>query len=86
MCRVVHLVNGLIYHVRKVNTAAREYMEQQVLALQWEGNESCERIGQILSMFIDDSIDDSVSFGEVKQRAFGMEGNRSWSFRSKPGQ
>ncbi len=67
-----NLVNGLIYHVRKVNTAARECMEQQVLAFQREGNESGERIGQILSMFIDDSIDDSVSFGEVKQRAFGI--------------
>ena len=67
-----NLVNGLIYHVRKVNTAARECMEQQVLAFQREGNESGERIGQILSLFIDDSIDDSVSFGEVKQRAFGI--------------
>jgi hypothetical protein len=37
-----------------------------------EGNESVERIGQILSMFLDDSIADSVPFGEVKGRAFGI--------------
>ena len=67
-----NLVNGLIYHVRKVNTAAKECMEQQVLAFQQEGNDSGERISQILSLFIDDSIADSVSFGEVKQRAFGI--------------
>jgi TnpA family transposase len=67
-----NLLNGLIYHVRKVNTAAKECMEQQVLAFQQEGNESVERIGQILSMFLDDSIADSLSFGEVKRRAFGI--------------
>jgi hypothetical protein len=67
-----NLVNGLIYHVRKVNAAAKECMEQQVLSSQQEGNESVERIGQILSMFLDDSIADSVPFGEVKRRAFGI--------------
>ena len=67
-----NLVNGLIYHVRKVNAAAKECMEQQVLSFQQEGNESVERIGQILSMFLDDSIADSVPFGEVKRRAFGI--------------
>ena len=67
-----NLVNGLIYHVRKVNAASKECMEQQVLSFQQEGNESVERIGQILSMFLDDSIADSVPFGEVKRRAFGI--------------
>ena len=65
-----NLINGLIYHVRKVNAAAKECTEQQVLVFQQEGNESVERIGQILSMFLDDSIADSVPFGEVKRRAF----------------
>ena len=67
-----NLVNALIYHVRKVNTTAKACMEQQVLACQREGNENIERIGQILSMFLDSSIADSVSFGEIKRRAFGI--------------
>jgi len=67
-----NLVNALIYHVRKVNTTAKACMEQQVLAFQREGNESIERIGQILNLFLDQSIDDSVSFGEIKRRAFGI--------------
>jgi hypothetical protein len=50
----------------------RAALEQQVIAFQQEGNDSGERISQILSLFIDDSIADSVSFGEVKQRAFGI--------------
>lgn len=67
-----NLVNALIYHVRKVDTAAKECMEQQVLAFQQEGNESIERIGQILSLFLDSNIADSVPFGEVKRRAFDI--------------
>ena len=67
-----NLVNALIYQVRKVNSAAKECMEQQVLAFRQEGNESVERIGQILGMFLDGSIADSVPFGEVKRRAFGI--------------
>jgi hypothetical protein len=67
-----NLVNALIYQVRKVNTTAKECMEQKVLSLQQEGNESVERIGQILNMFLDGSIADSVPFGEVKRRAFGI--------------
>jgi len=67
-----NLVNALIYQVRKVNTATKECMEQKVLAFQQEGNESVERIGQILNMFLDGSIADSVPFGEVKRRAFGI--------------
>jgi hypothetical protein len=41
-----------------VNAAAKECTEQRVLSFQQEGNESVERIGQILSMFLDDSIAD----------------------------
>jgi TnpA family transposase len=67
-----NLVNALIYHVRKVNTTAKACMEQQVLAFQREGNDSIERIGQILSLFLDPSIADSVSFGEIKRHAFGI--------------
>lgn len=67
-----NLVNALIYHVRKVNTTAKACMEQQVLALQREGSESIERIGQILSLFLDEGIADSVSFGEIKRRAFAI--------------
>jgi TnpA family transposase len=67
-----NLVNALIYHVRKVDTTAKACVEQQVLVYQREGNESTERIGQILSMFLDASIANSVSFGEIKRRAFAI--------------
>lgn len=67
-----NLVQALVYQVRKVETAAKAAMEQQVLAWQWEGQANLERLGQILNLFLDPGIADSVSFGEVKQRAFGI--------------
>lgn len=67
-----NLVNGLIHQVRKVNVAARECAEQHVLAFEQQGHGSGERIERILNLFLDSSIDDSVSFGEVKRRAFGI--------------
>ena len=67
-----NLVNSLIYHVRKVNTAAKACMEQQVIAFQQEGNENVERISQILGIFLDESIEDTVSFGEIKRRVFDI--------------
>ena len=67
-----NLVNALIYHVRKVSAAAKACMEQQVLAFQQEGNENVERIGQILGIFLDESIEDAVSFGEIKRRVFDI--------------
>jgi TnpA family transposase len=67
-----NLINGLIHQVRKVNSAAKECMEEHVLAFQQEGHESGERVERILNLFLDSGIDDSVSFGEVKRRAFGI--------------
>lgn len=67
-----NLVNALIYHVRRVNAAAKACMEQQVIAFQQEGNENVERISQILGIFLDESIEDTVSFGEIKRRVFNI--------------
>jgi hypothetical protein len=52
-----NMVNVLIYHVRKVDTAAKACMEQQIIAFQQEGNENVERISQILGIFLDENID-----------------------------
>jgi TnpA family transposase len=67
-----NLVQALIYQVRKVEGTAKIAMEQQVLAFQREGHANLERLGQILNLFLDPGIADSVSFGEIKQRAFGI--------------
>ena len=37
-----------------------------------EGSKNVQHIGQILYLFLDESIADSVSFGEIKRRAFSI--------------
>lgn len=78
LCFLVHryqrindnLVEAFIYHVRKVSTAAKLGMQERVVALQTEGHEGVRHVGKILGFFFDERISDSMSFGEIKRRAF----------------
>ena len=67
-----NLVNALIYQVRKVLAAAKVCLQERLLADRREGSENVQHIGQILGLFLDDRIGDSVSFGEIKRRAFSI--------------
>jgi len=67
-----NLINALIYQVRKVLSAAKVCLQERLLSDRTEGSENLRHIGQILDLFLDDSIGDSVSFGEIKRRAFSI--------------
>jgi Domain of unknown function (DUF4158) len=64
------LIDAFIFHVRKVNTAAKACMQERIVAFQTEGSESAQRVSKILGLFLDDGIADSTAFGEIKRRAF----------------
>jgi hypothetical protein len=59
-----NLINALIYQVRKVLSAAKVCLQERLLSDRMEGSKNVHHIGQILDLFLDDSIADSVSFGE----------------------
>jgi hypothetical protein len=67
-----NLINALIYQVRKVLSAAKLCLQERLLSDRMEGSKNVQHIGQILDLFLDDSIADSVSFGEIKRRAFSI--------------
>jgi len=67
-----NLINALIYQVRRVLAAAKVGLQERLLSDRREGSENVQHIGQILDLFLDDSIGDSVSFGEIKRRAFAI--------------
>jgi hypothetical protein len=67
-----NLINALIYQVRKVLSAAKVWLQERLLSDRMEGSKNVQHIGQILDLFLDDSIADSVSFGEIKRRAFSI--------------
>jgi hypothetical protein len=67
-----NLINALIYQVRKVLWAAKVRLQERLLSDRMEGSKNVQHIGQILYLFLDDSIADSVSFGEIKGWAFSI--------------
>ena len=53
-------------------SAAKVCLQERLLSDRMEGSKNVQHIGQILDLFLDDSIADSVSFGEIKRRAFSI--------------
>lgn len=69
-----NLTNALIFHVRKVIDTAKTAAKEKIFARQLETKESIQHISQILSLFLDNSIADDVTFIEVKNLAFTILG------------
>ncbi len=80
LCFILHryqkfhdnLINALIFQVRKVIDAAKVATKEKILNDQLENNESLRHVSQILGLFLNESIADDVTFGEVKRRAFAI--------------
>jgi hypothetical protein len=70
--RYQRINDNLIYQVRKVLSAAKVCLQERLLSDRMEGSKNVQHIRQILDLFLDDSIADSVSFGEIKRRAFSI--------------
>jgi hypothetical protein len=60
-----NLINALIYQVRKVLLAAKVCLQERLLSDRMEGSKNVQHIGQILDLFLDESI---AVFGLVHKR------------------
>ena len=63
---------GIMPQPLEVRSAAKVCLQERLLSDRMEGSKNVQHIGQILDLFLDDSIADSVSFGEIKRRAFSI--------------
>lgn len=66
---VERLVDGFVYHLRKLKEQAKVYAREAAYQ-DWEG--AAKNVGKaadLLQLFIDDSIDDRQPFGTVKHKA-----------------
>jgi len=73
---IERLADGFIYHVRKLREKANAYAKEMVYK-DWEGAvANISKAGELLYFFIDDAIDDQVSFSQIKQRAQSLLGER----------
>ena len=78
-----NLINCLIIHVRKYSDNAKQFARDQVYAQKIEGNKNLNKISKLLDLFVDQTIADDISFGEVKKRAFGVLPENKISFMSR---
>lgn len=67
-----HLADAFIHHCRKLQHEAKQYADDTAYQ---EWKEAVANVGKgatLLRLFIDDSIDGSVPFSEIRQRAAGV--------------
>lgn len=73
---IERLADGFIYHVRKLREKAKAYAKEMAYK-DWEGAAAnVSKAAELLSLFIDNTIDDQVPFRQIKQRAQGLLGAR----------
>ena len=66
------LVDGFVYHTRKVHEQAKVYAKEAAYR-DWEGAAgNVSKAAELLHLFIDDSIDEKQSFGVVKHQALEL--------------
>ncbi len=67
-----HLADAFVYHSRKLQQDAKKYADD---AAYREWQEAIANVGKgavLLRFFIDESIDETISFGVIRQRAVGV--------------
>lgn len=67
-----NLIHALIFQVRKVIDAAKLATQEKILHTQADHQDNLRHLSRILHLFLDDSIADDVTFGDVKRRAFAI--------------
>lgn len=80
LCFILHryhilndnLTNAVIFHVRKVIEAAKTATKEKIFSRQLETKENIQHVSQILDLFLDESIENDVTFSEVKMLAFDI--------------
>ena len=65
-----HLIQSLIYHVRRHGDEAKAAAKEQVYTWRVASNADLPKAGQVLRLFTDGRVAESELFGEVKRKAF----------------
>lgn len=73
---IERLADGFIYHLRKLREKAKTYAKEMAYK-DWEGAAAnVSKAAELLYFFIDATIDDQVSFKQIKQRVKSLLGER----------
>lgn len=67
-----NLINTLIYNVRRYIDEAKDAAKERVYECQVEVNQNMKKAGQVLKIFIDDSIATNTPFRDIQATAFAI--------------
>lgn len=67
-----NLVDALGYHMKRLEDDTKETANQQASKAQAERQQSAPRVGRLLLLYVDDSLEDTTLFGTVRRQAFSI--------------
>jgi len=67
-----NLVEAFGYHTRQLEEGTKAVANQQAAKIHNERQQATPRIGELLLLYVDDTLPDGTRFGTVRRRAFGI--------------
>ena len=67
-----NLIDALGYHMKQLEDDSKETANKQVVQIQAERQQAAPRVGRLLLLYVDDTLDDTTPFGSVRRQAFSI--------------
>jgi TnpA family transposase len=67
-----NLIAAFGYHKKKLENDIKEITSKQVIKSQAERQQGAQQVGQLLLLYVDDTIEDTMPFGLVRHQAFSI--------------
>ena len=67
-----NLIDALGYHMKRLEDDTKETANRQVVQIQAERQQAVPRVGRLLLLYVDDTLDDTTPFGTVRRQAFSI--------------
>jgi TnpA family transposase len=67
-----NLVDALGYHMQRLEDDTKETANQQATQAQAERQQAVPRVGRLLLLYVDDTLEDTTPFGTVRRQAFSI--------------
>lgn len=65
-----NLVDAMLFHMKQLEDESRSVAKQLMADVQEKHRRETSKIGRLLSLYVDDSVPDPTTFGEVRRRAW----------------
>ena len=65
-----NLVDAMGYHMKRVEDESKTRADKLFAAERTQRQQETPKVGHLLSLYVDDTLDDAMPFGDVRERAF----------------